>query len=250
MDARQYLSQVRCPTLVQHRRAIRLIPLTAARELTAKLPNARLDLLEGDAQVPYAGDTDAALSALLDFLGEPQRRAAPPPEAEPAGFRTILFTDIEESTQLTQRLGDVQAREILRAHERIVRDELATYGGSEVKSMGDGFMASFLSATRAAECAIAIQRAMATSNESSAEPLQVRIGLNAGEPIEEQEDLFGSSVILAARIASQGVGGEILASNIVREVVAGKGFLFSDRGEAALRGFEDPVRLYEVLWRE
>ncbi len=250
MDAQPYLSQVQCPALVQHRRGTRLIGVAAARELTTRLPNARLNLLEGDTPAPYFGDTEAALNTLLDFLGEPRRHVPPTSEAEPGGFRTILFTDIEESTRLTERLGDAQARAILRAHERIVRDELATHAGSEVKTVGDGFMASFPSATKATECAVAIQRATATSNESSEEPLQVRIGLNAGEPIEEEEDLFGSSVILAARIASQGVGGEILVSNVVRELLAGKGFLFADRGAAALKGFEDPVRLYEVRWKD
>jgi len=82
------------------------------------------------------------------------------------------------------------------------------------------------------------------------EPIRVRIGLNAGEPIAEQEDLFGTAVIIAARIAAQAHGGEILVSDVVRQLVAGKGFLFSDRGEAALRGFDDPVRVYEVRWQE
>ena len=116
--------------------------------------------------------------------------------------------------------------------------------------MGDGFMASFSSATEALECAIAMQRAFAAHNESADEPMRVRIGLNAGEPIAEQEDLFGTAVNLAARIAAQAAGREILASDVVRQLVAGKGFLFADRGEAALRGFEDPVRLFEVAWGE
>ena len=114
--------------------------------------------------------------------------------------------------------------------------------------MGDGFMISFGSAVGALDCAIAIQRALAEGE------VKVRIGLNAGEPIAEEEpdgrgDLFGTSVILAARIAAQAKGGEILASNVVRELVAGRGFLFSDQGERVLRGFEDPVRVYEVSWQ-
>src|SRR3989304_820554 len=111
--------------------------------------------------------------------------------------------------------------------------------------MGDGFMASFSSATRALECAIAIQRAFQEHDQSAVEPIRVRIGLNAGEPIAEQGALFGTAVIMAARIAGQAAGGEILAANVVRELVSGKGFLFADRGESALRGFEDPARLYE-----
>jgi class 3 adenylate cyclase len=101
---------------------------------------------------------------------------------------------------------------------------------------------------RALECAIGMQPAFAHHNESAEEAIRVRIGLNAGEPIAEEEDLFGTAVIVAARIAAKAEGGEILASDVVRQLVAGKGFLFSDRGDAALRGFEDPVRLYEVRW--
>jgi adenylate cyclase len=109
-------------------------------------------------------------------------------------------------------------------------------------------MASFRSATRALECAIAIQKAFADRNATSPELLRVRVGLSAGEPIAEDEDLFGSSVILASRIAAQAKGGEIVLANVVRELAAGKGFLFADRGEVTLRGFEDPVRLYELKW--
>jgi class 3 adenylate cyclase len=179
------------------------------------------------------------------------------------GLCTILFTDVEGSTALTQRLGDAKAREVLRAHERIVREALQAHGGSEVKALGDGFMASFSSATRALECAIAMQKAFADWNAgvgaglappdgaaSSAPTIRVRIGLNAGEPIAEEKDLFGTAVNMAARIAAEAEGGEILASDVVRQLVAGKGFLFSDRGEVELKGFEEPVRLYEVRWRE
>ena len=99
-------------------------------------------------------------------------------------------------------------------------------------------------------CGRALQQAFAEHNETAEEPINVRIGLNAGEPIAEDEDLFGTAVNLAARIAAKAEGGEILASNVVRELVAGKEFLFNDRGDTELRGFEDPVRVYEVRWRE
>ena len=116
--------------------------------------------------------------------------------------------------------------------------------------MGDGFMASFASATKALECAVDIQRAFEARNQSAGEPLHIRVGLNAGEPIEEEGDLFGTAVIRAARIAAIAQGGEILAANVVRELAEGKGFMFGDRGDVALRGFDDPVRLFEVRWRE
>ena len=169
---------------------------------------------------------------------------------EPGAFRTILFTDVEGSTALTQRRGDAKARELLREHGRTVREALKSHGGSEVKTMGDGFMASFSSATKALECAIAIQSAFAERNESAEEPIKVRIGLNAGEPIAEDDDLYGTAVNLAARIAAKAEGGEILASEAVRQIVAGKKFPFSDLGETALRGFEDRVHIYQVSWRE
>ncbi len=168
--------------------------------------------------------------------------------SEAGAFRTVLFTDVEGSTALTDRLGDARARELLREHERIVRECLRAHAGAEVKTMGDGFMASFPSATRALECAIAMQRAFAQHNESAPEPVRVRIGLNAGEPIAEERDLFGAAVITAARICDRAAGGEILAADVVRQLVAGKEFLFADRGEVALRGLEDPVRLYELRW--
>ena len=174
-------------------------------------------------------------------------------------FRTVLFTDVEGSTALTQRLGDAKARELLREHERMVREALKAHGGSEVKALGDGFMTSFSSATKALECAIAMQRAFAEHNAGvgaqGLAPLHVRIGLNAGEPIAEDDpdgrsDLFGTAVNLAARIAAEAEAGAILASDVVRQLVAGKDFLFADRGEASLKGFDEPVGLYEVRWRE
>src|SRR3990172_2983105 len=124
--------------------------------------------------------------------------------------------------------------------------------GDLPKDSGDGIMASFPSASGALECAIAIQRAVDEQNAGVGAvrepPLQIHVGLNAGEPVAEEEGLFGTAVQLARRICDQAQGGEILVSNVVQGLAAGKGFLFSDRGEAALRGFEDPVRLYEVRW--
>ena len=104
--------------------------------------------------------------------------------------------------------------------------------------------------SKALECAIAKQRAFSAHNESAEEPIMVRIGLNAGEPIAEDDDLFGTAVNEAARITATAKGGEILVSNVVRELAKGKDFLFSDAGERQLKGFDEPVRLFEVRWRE
>ncbi len=255
LDVTGLLPQVQCPTLVMHRREFPLLPLDVARELASRIPNAHLAVLEGSSLSPYLGDVETATRLIFEFIGvEP----AEVNEADLHGhehaptnatFRTILVTDIENSTALTRRLGDERARQIMREHERIVRDALHIFGGSEIKTMGDGFMASFGSATRAVECAVRIEREMAQYNESAHEPVMVRCGLNAGEPIEEHDDLFGTSVILASRIAAMASGGEIVASDVVRQLVAGRGFLFGERGEAVMRGFEDPVRVWEVRWR-
>jgi len=250
-DVATVLSQVRSPTLILQRRQLAVLPsLEVAKGLASGIPDARLALLEGASDIPWVGDLEAVLAAVDEFLGDGEQTSAGA-DAPAGGFCTILFTDVEGSTALTERLGDAKARAVLRNHERIVREALRAHGGAEVKAMGDGFMASFSSATRALECAIAMQRAFAAHDDEHPEtPIRVRIGLNAGEPIAEDEDLFGTAVNVAARIAAQAEGGEILASDVVRQLVAGKGFLFADRGEVALRGFEDPVRLYEVRWRE
>jgi class 3 adenylate cyclase/pimeloyl-ACP methyl ester carboxylesterase len=249
VDVRGFLPQVKAPTLILHRRRVRDIAIRAGRAAAALIPDARFVALEGDIAVSFLGDI-SYLEIVTPFLDE-GRAQEPAPEAPEAGaFRTVLFTDVEGSTALTQRLGDANARELLREHERIVREALRSHGGSEVKTLGDGFMTSFSSATRALEFSIAMQRAFAQHNEMAEEPIRVRVGLNAGEPIAEDEDLYGTAVNLAARIAAQAKGGEILASDVVRGLVAGKRFLFADRGKRKLRGFEEPVRLYEVRWRE
>ncbi|HEY5625831.1 MAG TPA: adenylate/guanylate cyclase domain-containing protein [Dehalococcoidia bacterium] len=250
VDVTERLAEVQAPTLVTYFRDSAFPGVDAARSLASALPNATLVGHEGT-WITTNEIAEASVNDQLDFLGARGRIG------QQAGVdtHTILFTDVENSTALTDRLGDAKARGLLREHERITREALNEHGGSEVKTMGDGFMASFGSATKALECAVAMQQAFARHNESTEEPINVRIGLNAGEPIAEDDpegrgDLFGTAVNMAARIAARAEGGEILASNVVRELVAGKDFLFNDRGDTELRGFEDPVRLYEVSWRE
>jgi class 3 adenylate cyclase len=244
LDVRDLLPQVKAPTLVLHRRHVPNPDVSLATELASRIADARLVLLEGDLLVDYLGNMDAVFRTIDEFLGEGEGAAVPTPPT--AGtVHTILFTDIESSTSLTQRLGDARAQELLRVHNAIVRDALRAHGGSEIKHTGDGIMASFPSASRALQCAIAIQQAVAGQADT---PLRIRIGLNAGEPVAEEQDLFGTAVQLAKRVCDHAEPGDILVSNVVRELAAGKGFLFSDRGDTALRGFEDPVRLYQVLW--
>jgi class 3 adenylate cyclase len=173
-----------------------------------------------------------------------------PPPAESA-FRTIFFTDMEGSTALTELLGDSKAMDILREHDTVVREALKGHGGNEVKHTGDGIMASFVSVARAVECAVRVQTVFAARNEQNREtPIQVRIGLSAGEPIEENRDLFGAAVQLTARLCARAEPGCILVSNVVRELCIGRKFIFTDRGEVRAKGFKEPVRAFEVGWRE
>jgi len=251
-DVATVLPQVRSPTLILQRRQVATVSsVEVAKGLASGIPDARLALLEGASVAPWVGDEEAVASAIDEFLDEGEQTATAA-EAPPVGtVHTILFTDMESSTTLRQRLGDAKAQELVRIHNTIVRDALKGHGGSEIKHTGDGIMASFPGASGALECAVAIQRGVAAHVEQHPQtPLRVYIGLNAGEPISEDSDLFGTSVDLARRICDHAEPGEILASNVVRELAAGKGFLFSDRGEVALRGFEGPVRLYEVRWEE
>jgi class 3 adenylate cyclase len=251
VDVSDLTERLTMPTLVLHGRQDTAVPFARGRELAARLPQTRFVPFEGQSSAPWAHRT-VIVPEIHRFLGidAPVEEPAVQSKSTEAGaVYTILFTDIEGSTALTQRLGDARARDLLREHERMVREALKAHGGSEVKTMGDGFMASFSSATKALECAISMQRVFAGHNESAPEPLNVRIGLNAGEPIAEDEDLFGTAVNVAARICAHAEPGQILAPSVVRELAAGKPFLFADLGETELRGFEDPVRLYEVGWR-
>ena len=247
IDVSSLLSQLQAPTLVVHRRHC-AVPFKVGRKLASLIPDARFAALDGTSQNLWEGDGSAALAAFGDFLGVELRLPPAPASDESRAPLTIFFTDMESSTAITQRLGDAKAQELVRSHNTIVRDSLKGYGGTEIKHTGDGIMASFVSASRAIECAIAVQRAVADHAEQHEAPFRVRIGLNAGEPVAEEEDLFGTAVHLASRICNCAEPGQILVSNVVRELAAGKGFLFADRGEAALRGFDDLVRMHEVSW--
>jgi class 3 adenylate cyclase len=247
-DSTLKLSALAAPTLVVYRRSIPIFAPAVAQRLAAEIPNAELVALEGDSSLPWVGDVDALADAIDSFL-LPRGAAlgtSVAPQDQNAAVRTILFTDLVASTALTQRLGDAKAQELVRAHNAIVREALETSGGTEIKHTGDGIMASFSTASGALGCATAIQRAVAERDDAD---LQVHIGLNAGEPVAEESDLFGTSVQLARRICDHAEGGQVLVSEVVRQLAAGKGFLFADIGEVVPKGFEDSVRLYEVTWR-
>jgi class 3 adenylate cyclase len=194
---------------------------------------------------------DVDLSAVEAFLGRIADPAPSPERQEPppdAAFRAVMFTDIVDSTGMTERLGDARSVEMVRAHDAMVRRALLDAGGREVKHTGDGIMASFDDAAEAVRCARAIQSAFAAFNLASEEKLQVRIGLHAGEPIEDSNDLFGATVQMAARICAAAAAETIVVSDRVRALTAGDN-AFRDLGPHPLKGFAAPVALYEVPWR-
>jgi class 3 adenylate cyclase/tetratricopeptide (TPR) repeat protein len=170
--------------------------------------------------------------------------------AAPDGTVTILFSDIEGSTEMTERLGDRRWLEVLREHNQLVRSEVRAHGGFEVKAQGDGFMVAFSSARRALDCAIAIQRAFAAQvDEQADEAVRVRIGMHTGEAIRERDDFFGRNVILAARIAAQANGGEVLVSSLLKELAESSGDIaFGEAREVTLKGLSGSYRLHAVEW--
>jgi class 3 adenylate cyclase len=169
--------------------------------------------------------------------------------AAPDGTVTLLFTDIEDSTAMNERLGDQRWMELLREHGAIVREQIRAHQGFEVKSQGDGFMVAYDSARRALQCAIALQRAFAEHNGKADEPLQVRIGLHTGEAIREADDFYGHHVNLAARIAAQAGSREILVSSLLKELTSSSGeFEYQAAREVTLKGISDPQRVFAVRW--
>jgi len=173
----------------------------------------------------------------------------PKQKEESSGPVTVFFTDIAGSTAMTQNLGDAVAQQIVRAHNRIVREALTEFNGKEIKHTGDGIMASFSTTSNGVEGSIKIQLETAKHNTNNPDlPLHIKIGLNAGEPISEDNDLFGSTVQMAARIVDKAKADEIFVSEIVRGICAGKEIKFKNRGPFAMKGFDDDPILFEVVW--
>jgi class 3 adenylate cyclase len=183
-----------------------------------------------------AAEVDSSGAALLP--GSPERDT---------GTRTVLFTDIVGSTDMTQRLGDEIAMTLLEVHDRITREALTTTGGREVKHTGDGIMAVFHSAASAIRCGIKVQQELSQHGKDHPDQaVQVRIGVAAGEPIERHDDFFGSAVQLAARLCAHADPEQILMSNAVAELCIGKALPLKDAGTVSLKGFDGPVHVYCV----
>jgi pimeloyl-ACP methyl ester carboxylesterase len=174
-DATPFLGQVKCPTLVLHREGLTWPSLDAAKRLVSGIPNAKLETIPGGSIMPWLDEVDPVITAIQRFLGiEENRRDPLVDDPRSHAFRTVLFTDIVGHTEMMSRLGDDKGRDVLREHERITREALSAYGGAEIKTMGDGFMASFASVTKAVECAIALQRAFVA--RQGGESLDIRVG--------------------------------------------------------------------------
>lgn len=191
------------------------------------------------------------LSAVEAFLGritDPPSRGDADPDIDSA-FRAVMFTDIVESTAMTQRLGDARSVEMVRSHDAMVRRALTDVGGQEIKHTGDGIMAAYDSVVAGVSSTCAIQHAFENFNRNSGEKLQVRIGLHAGEPVQDNDDLFGATVQMAARICAHASADGIVVSEVVYRDLPRR-FVASPLGAQSLKGFSEPVPLYEVDWRQ
>ncbi len=249
LDASKDLINLDMPTLVTHRRDSKSIPVGLGRRVAALVPGASFVATEGRPHNPWDGDATDFLTATGEFLGVHLAEGYHPRVV--VRPTVILFSDIVESTENSSRLGDSVAHEGTLAFQAITRQCLEMRGGRLVKSMGDGAMAEFPSVSQGIGCAIDMQHAFATfATENPDLNLHVRIGINAGEPLSQDDDLHGLVVSTAARICDQGLGSEILVSNVVRELAIGKGFSFVDRGKANLKGIAEPVHLYRVEYLE
>jgi class 3 adenylate cyclase len=188
---------------------------------------------------PFVTDAGGALQLSADDGG-----------SNDPGTRTILFTDIVNSTAMTQRFGDEDAMLFVEAHDAIVRAALREASGREVKHTGDGIMAVFVSAASAIRCAVDVQKALhQNALDNPDRPFQVRIGIAAGEPVGRDNDLFGATVQLAARLCAHAEPSQILVSNVVADLCIGKRIRFGDAGTVVLKGFDSHVSARHVEWR-
>lgn len=236
IDIRHVLPAIRVPTLVLHRSGDLVVSVEAGRYLAGQIPDAKYVELPGIDHLPFIGDADRLVDEIEEFLTGSRH------ETEPERvLATVLFTDIAESTKHAAELGDRRWRALLDQHDQAVREQIGRFRGREIRYLGDGFLATFDGPARAARCASAIvQRCQLLG-------IAVRSGLHTGEIELIRNDIGGIAVHIAARVASTAQPGETLVSSTVRDLVAGSGLRFVDRGRHALRGLPEHVHLYSVL---
>ena len=235
-DVTQVLSAIRVPTLVLHRRDDRLTPLALGRQVAEAIPEARFVEFEGADHMPWVGE---AAHDLLDEIEE-FLTGARPVRVPDRALATIMFTDIVESTKRAAEVGDSRWRSLLSEHDALIRRLLTEYRGREIKTVGDGFLATFDGPARAVRCAYAAARRAPELG------LELRVGLHTGECDLIGDDVGGLAVHLAARVIACAGVGEVLASSTVRDLVVGSGIDFADRGAHSLKGVPGEWRLYSV----
>ena len=244
-DISDDLAAVWCPVLVAYRMSATSPLPASARYLAAAMRTASLHPVPGSSLLMVVSGSERIADEFREFLsaGEP----AGHPQAN-SGFQTLLYSDVEGHTAIIQALGDDRGRRVLREHERITREVIRGHRGTEVLARGDGFLVRFATAIDAIDAAADLQRRLADAAADLPIELRVRIGINAGEPIREGDELHGAAVKATQAIASHARGGEVLVSNVVRELAAGKGYAFVERGSFAISGLEEPVRIWEMRW--
>jgi pimeloyl-ACP methyl ester carboxylesterase/class 3 adenylate cyclase len=233
IDVRAVLPTIHVPTLVLHRHGDRVVNRRAGKELASRIAGALYVELPGIDHLPWAGDSDAVLGEIEEFLTG--TRSVQEPDRVLA---TVMFTDIVGSTERAAELGDEQWSGLLATHQAAVRRELTRFRGREVKTLGDGFLATFDGPARAIRCG----QAMAAAARSLG--LEVRVGVHTGEVELIGEDVGGIAVHIAARVGALAASGEVLASSTVKDLVAGSGIQFVDRGATQLKGIADEWRLF------
>jgi class 3 adenylate cyclase len=228
------------PTLVLHRTEDPTVGIDDGRFPAKHIPGAKLAELDGADHIPWLANTAAQIAdTILDFIAEPDAATLGPTGSQRI-LATILFTDIVGSTDHAQALGDKAWRELLGAHDITVRREIARFRGSEVKTLGDGFLAVFDGPARAIRCAKAITGAVSPLG------VQVRAGLHTGEVERSESDIQGIAVHLAARIMGEAAAGEVVVSRTVKDLVTGSGIEVDDAGEHFLKGIEQKWQLFRV----
>ena len=238
-DASSALGSVETPTLILASRNPHFDFLGEARKLAAGIPSSQLRIVDGRL-VPYVADRAAVFDAIASLLGTATKPDAERSMSDTSDFRTVVFTDVVGSTEFIQRVGDEQGRAAMRSVERLVVEAAGDHGGTVIKHLGDGSLISFGSNSSALAFAVDLQ------HQIEPEPLQIRVGMAAGEPIQEDGDIHGAVVSQASRVADLGTAGQIMVADSVHQLALGKGYTFEPAGDVSLKGFNQPTKVWKV----
>jgi class 3 adenylate cyclase len=233
IDVRAISKQVRVPTLILHRRGDKVVDVRQSRWLAAEIPNAQYVELDGENHLPHVGDVESVLRHTAEFL-----TGAPRVVETDRVLATVFFTDVADSTRRAAELGDARWRDVLDRHDSLMRTVLARHQGHEVKTTGDGFLATFAGPARAVRCGLEAVRAALQAG------LAIRVGVHTGEVDIRGDDIGGIGVHIAARVAALAAPNEVLVSRTVKDLVAGAGLKFQERGEHTLKGVPDVWQLF------